>query len=236
VIDSEADVICPKIIRNTALEDWSPPALHPMTEILEPLSRADHKLTALRKLFQPRRQRKKVQFADLVGRQLEFVKNITPSSSEDNLYAWKSHCDIKRRNLLPKRMKYLSPCFIPPSKEVESFMKRVYSQNVCLENIVCENFVVTGVIRVTNLCFSKEVTVRFTQDSWKTYQDIWANYMSTCSDGKTEKFSFRIPLLHDFKANRFMEFAICYRVWNQEFWDNNDSSNYRVWCLEVALR
>ena len=181
---------------------------------------------------------KKVQFADLVGRQLEFVKNITPSSSEDNLCAvvgaWKSHYDING-NLLPRRVKYLSPCFIQPAKAVESFTKRVYSQNVCLENIVCENFVVTGVIRVTNLCYSKEVTVRFTQDSWKTYQDICADYMSTCSDGKTDKFSFRITLPHDLKANRFMEFAICYRVWNQEFWDNNDTSNYRVRCLEVVL-
>ncbi|XP_020619098.1 protein phosphatase 1 regulatory subunit 3B-B-like [Orbicella faveolata] len=181
---------------------------------------------------------KKVQFADLVGHQLEFVKNITPCSSEDNLCAlvgaWKSHCDING-NLLPRCVKYLSPCFIQPSKAVESFTKRVYSQNVCLENIVCENFAVTGVIRVTNLCYSKEVTVRFTLDSWKTYQDIWADYMSTCSDGKTDKFSFRITLPHDFKANRFMEFAICYRVWNQEFWDNNDRINYRVRCLKVVL-
>lgn len=181
---------------------------------------------------------KKVQFADLVGRQLEFVKNITPSSSEDNLCAvvgaWKSHYDING-NLLPRRVKYLSPCFIQPSKAVESFTKRIYSQNVCLENIVCENFVVTGVIRVTNLCYSKEVIVRFTQDSWKTYQDICADYMSSCSDGKTDKFSFRITLPHDFKANRFMELAICYRVCNQEFWDNNNTSNYRIRCLEVVL-
>lgn len=181
---------------------------------------------------------KKVQFADLVGRPLEFVKNITPSSSEDNLCAlvgaWNSHCDING-NLPPRRLKYLSPCFIQPSKAADSFMKRVYSQNVCLENIVCENFVVTGVIRVTNLCYSKEVTVRFTLDSWKTYQDIWTDYMSTCLDGKTDKFSFRITLPPDFKANRYIEFAVCYRVWNREFWDNNDKSNYRVRCLEVVL-
>ena len=181
---------------------------------------------------------KKVQFADLVGRQLEFVKNITPCSSEDNLCAlagaWKSQCDING-NLLPRRVKYLSPCFIQPSKAVESFTKRVNSQNVCLENIVCENFVVTGVIRVINLCYSKEVTVRFTLDNWKTYEDILTDYMSTCSDGKTDKFSFRVILPHDFKANRFMEFAICYRVWNQEFWDNNGTSNYRVLCLEFVL-
>ena len=179
---------------------------------------------------------KKVRFADLVGHQLEFVKNITPSSSEDNLCAvfgvLKAHCDING-NLPRGRVKYLCPCFSQPSKAVDSFIQRVYSQNVCLEKIMCENFVVSGLIRVTNLCYTKEVTVRFTLDSWATYQDIWADYMSTCSDGKTDKFSFRITVPHDFEVNRDMEFAICYRVLNQEFWDNNNRSNYHVRCVEV---
>ena len=112
-------------------------------------------------------------------------------------------------------------------------MKRVYSQNVCLENIACENFVVTGLIRVTNLSFIKEVTVRFTFNGWATYRDIWADYMSSCSDGKTDKFSFRVTVPHDFEKNQHMEFAIRYRVSDQEFWDNNDRKNYHIQCLEV---
>jgi len=112
-------------------------------------------------------------------------------------------------------------------------MKRVYSQNVCLENIACENFVVTGLIRVTNLSFIKEVTVRFTFNGWATYRDIWADYMSSCTDGKTDKFSFRVTVPHDFEVNRHMEFAICYRASDQEFWDNNDRKNYHIQCLEV---
>lgn len=184
---------------------------------------------------------KKVRFADLVVHQLEFVKNITPNitpcSSEDNLCAafsaWKIHCDING-NLLRRPVKYLCPCFVAPSREVDSFLKRVYSQNVCLENIMCENFVVTGLIRVTNLSFIKKVTARYTLDSWATYQDVWADYMSTCSDGKTDKFSFRIALPYDLEANRHMQFAICYRVLNHEFWDNNNRINYHVRCVEVV--
>ena len=178
---------------------------------------------------------KKVSFADLVGLKLEFVRTITPSSSEDNLCtvdgAWKPHCDNTEHSPR-KRVKCLYPCFVQPSEKTDSFMKRVYSQNVCLEYIACNNLVITGLIRVTNLSYMKEVTVRFTLNGWQTYRDIWADFMSTCSDGKTEQFSFRISLPHDFEENRHMEFAIRYRVSNQEFWDNNNRNNYHVRCLE----
>lgn len=180
---------------------------------------------------------KKVCFADLVGLKLEFVKIITPCSSEDNLCsvvgARKSHCDING-NLPRRRVKCLFPCFVRPTELTDSFMNRVHNQNVCLENIACENFVVTGLIRVTNLSFIKEVTVRFTLNGWATYRDIWADYMSSCLDGKTDKFSFRVTVPHDFEVNRHMEFAIRYRVSGQEFWDNNDRKNYHIQCLEVS--
>ncbi|XP_078345262.1 protein phosphatase 1 regulatory subunit 3C-like [Oculina patagonica] len=181
---------------------------------------------------------KRVSFADLVGLKLEFVKTITPCSSVDNLSGeddpWnsKDHCDTFG-NLPERRVKCLLPCFLHPFESKDRFMKRVYSQNVCLEYIFCKNFVVTGLIRVTNLSFNKEVTVRVTLDGWETCRDIWADYMSTCSDGKTEKFSFRITVPHDFEVNQCIEFAIRYRVWNQEFWDNNNRNNYHVQCLEV---
>ena len=187
-------------------------------------------------LTSPTSPTKKVYFADLVGLNLEFVKIITPSSSEDNLCsvdrATKNHYDING-NLPRRRVKGLFPCFDRPALQTDSFMKRVYSQNVCLENIACENFVVTGLIRVTNLSFIKEVTVRFTFNGWATYRDIWADYMSSCSDGKTDKFSFRVTVPHDFEKNRHMEFAIRYRTSDQEFWDNNDRKNYHIQCLEV---
>ena len=187
-------------------------------------------------LTSPTSATKKVCFADLVGLKLEFVKIITPSSSEDNLCsivgATKNHYDING-NLPRRRVRGLFPCFVRPALQTDSFMKRVYSQNVCLENIACENFVVTGLIRVTNLSFIKEVTVLFTFNSWATYRDIWADYMSSCSDGKTDKFSFRVTVPHDFEKNRHMEFAIRYRVSDQEFWDNNDRKNYHIQCLEI---
>ena len=182
---------------------------------------------------------KKVCFADMFGLKLEFVKTITPCSSEDNLCdlcgvveVCKHHCDINNNLLQMKQMKCLLPCFVAPSR-IDGFVERVYSQNVCLENIACENFVVTGLIRVKNLCYLKKVTVRFTFDGWETYRDIWADYMSSCSDGKTDKFSFRITVPVDFEVNRHMQFAVHYQVLNQEFWDNNNGNNYHVKCVEL---
>ena len=182
---------------------------------------------------------KKVSFADLVGLKLEFVRTITPCSSGDNLCSldddpvWQTNCDNTVAST--KRVKFLYPCFVQPSESTDSFMERVYTQNVCLEYIVCNNLVITGLIRVTNLSYMKEVTVRFTLNGWETYRDIWADFMSTCSDGRTETFTFRISVTPDFEVNRKMEFAIRYRVSDKEFWDNNDRSNYHVRCLESEL-
>lgn len=185
----------------------------------------------------PTSREKRVSFADLVGLKLEFVKTITPCSSEDNLCGvvgvWKdSCCDMNGNLLRMRRMICLKPCFIVPSR-TEDFIERVQSQNVCLENIACENFVVTGVIRVKNLAYAKEVTVRYTLDDWDTFRDVWADYMSSCLDGKSDKFSFRITVPIDFEVNRFMNFAVRYRVLGQEFWDNNNGENYHVQCAEV---
>ena len=181
---------------------------------------------------------KRVSFADLVGLKLEFVRTITPSSSENNLCTlddalWNINCDDTKPP--SKLVKCLYPCFVHPSESTHTFMKKVYSQNVCLEYIVCNNLVITGLVRVTNLSYMKEVTVRFTLNEWETYRDIWADFMSTCSDGRTETFSFRISIPHDFEVNQHMEFAIRYRVPDKEFWDNNNHNNYHVRCSEKLV-
>jgi len=129
-------------------------------------------------------------------------------------------------------MKFLSPSFVDPYL-TDEFIERVYRQNVCLESISCNDLVVTGAIRVTNICFAKEVTVRFTLDEWKSFRDVWADYLSSNLDGKTEQFSFRITVPVDFEVDSEMQFAIRYCVAEQEFWDNNSCKNYRVKCLEL---
>lgn len=185
--------------------------------------------------------KKRVSFADAAGFTLEFVKTIPPHACEDNVTilngnAWNVNSNCTRNLPSPQpRRKCLAPCFTEPRK-TSSFFERVYSQNVCLESISCDDLVVSGSIRVTNICFAKEVTVRFTLDDWRTYRDIWADYFSSSVDGKTDKFWFRMTIPADFVVDLEVEFAIHYCVDGQEFWDNNFNRNYRIQYIETCQR
>ena len=78
-----------------------------------------------------------------------------------------------------------------------------------------------------NIGYAKEVTVRFTLDNWNSFRDIWADYLSSSVDGKTEQFSFRIAVPIDYE-DELIEFTIRYCVAEQEFWDNNFGTNYHI--------
>ena len=181
--------------------------------------------------------KKRVSFADAAGFTLEFVKIIPPHNGEDCANITSNLWNVNNYSgSLPSsrpKGKYLSPSFTEPYK-TSSFFERVYSQNVCLESIVCHYFVLTGSIRVTNIGFTKEVTVRFTLDNWKSYRDIWADYLSSSMDGKTDKFWFRITVPADSPVDIEMKFAIRYCIGGQEFWDNNLDRNYKIQCIESS--
>ena len=182
--------------------------------------------------------KKRVSFADAAGLALEFVKIIPPLRGEDyfNIYTsnlWDVNNNYSQSVPSPRpRGKNLSPCFTEPYK-TSSFFERVYSQNVCLESIVCDDLVVAGTIQVTNISFAKEVTVRFTLDDWKSYRDIWADYLSSSMDGKTDKFWFRVTIPLDSTVDLEMNFAIRYCIDGQEFWDNNLNRNYTIQYIET---
>ena len=184
--------------------------------------------------------KKRVSFADAAGFTLEFVKTIPTHSGEDNVTIYTSNAfNVNNNNSrlsLPSprlRGKNLAPCFTEPCK-TSSFFERVYSQNVCLESIVCDDFVFAGTVRVTNISFAKEVTVRFTLDDWKSYRDIWADYFSSSMDGKTDKFWFRIAVPVDSPVDQEIKFAIRYCIGGREFWDNNLNRNYKIQFIETC--
>ena len=171
--------------------------------------------------------KKKVSFADTVGFKLETVK-IIPSQSKDVVTK-----DIETKHAIHSglHMKNLWLKFVEPTCETDSFLERVYRQKVCLERISCDDLVVTGTVRVMNINYVKEVIIRYTLDNWTSFQDIWADYLSSNVDGKTEHFSFRITVPVGFKAEHEIHFAIRYCVAEQEFWDNNCGRNYQIRCL-----
>lgn len=110
--------------------------------------------------------------------------------------------------------------FTQPGLEPDYF-ERVERDNVVLESIREEPRSLHGIVRVVNLTYSKEVTIRWTHDGWRTSHDTSAVFCS--NDGNTDRFAFELPINGD-----DVSFAIRYRVENGEFWDNNRGANYTI--------
>ena len=114
--------------------------------------------------------------------------------------------------------------FTQPSLEPD-FFNRVSRDCVCLESIREEPRCLHGIIRVSNLSYSKEVAVRWTHDNWRTSHDTHAVFLS--NHGATDRFAFELPINGD-----DVSFAIRFRSEGTEHWDNNRGSNYTVLSLD----
>jgi len=167
--------------------------------------------------------KRKVTFADHLGQSLVSIKTITPNSSVEEL--------ATRR---PQSITFLHCDFEQPAS-LENFKKRVESQKVCLENIAFSGFSIIGTVIVKNISFAKDVTVRYTMNKWKTFHDVWADYVNQIEGGKEDRFQFRIYLLHNIEAGSELEFAVRFRAGQLEYWDNNTDRNYRVICREPMV-
>ena len=178
--------------------------------------------------------KRRVQFADVMGQALVSVKIISPASSEEDIFnTTNRQLSLAKLAVDPRQGKRLKCCFPQPAARDSAFEKRVTEQNVCLEDIVFSTFAIAGTVKVRDLAFAKDVRVRYTLNEWRTYQDIWADYVPYSSDGKTDRFQFRIIVPQDCAiVGETVEFAIRYRVAGKEFWDNNSRRNYRIECCE----
>ena len=90
-----------------------------------------------------------------------------------------------------------------------------------------------GAIAVANIAFGKFVAARFTFDNWKTTSEVVAEYnndvrLKPREDGY-DRFDFNVKLTDQANLDKkTMLICIRYCVKGQEFWDNNDSKNFRV--------
>lgn len=110
--------------------------------------------------------------------------------------------------------------FNQPGSE-PGFYERVSRDNVVLESVRDEPRMIRGVIRVSNISYHKEVTVRWSHDHWRSYHDT--NTVFSANDGHTDRFTFELP------ANgEDIEFAIRYKCNGLEYWDSNKGKNYIV--------
>ncbi|KAH9529257.1 hypothetical protein DERF_003149 [Dermatophagoides farinae] len=130
--------------------------------------------------------------------------------------------------------------FPQPISDPVHFMERVRTNKICLENCLLSGptgsnhiFTINCIVRVLNVCFQKQVILRYTTNEWLTWTEIPGTYVPNSNDGFSDKFSVNFELAVNSNGHQTMMpgqrlmFAIRYLTENlTEFWDNNVGMNY----------
>ena len=127
--------------------------------------------------------------------------------------------------------------FAQPACDYLDFRSRLEKQNLSLENVVIQEAdqQLVGTVKVKNLSFSKQVTVRITFDNWLSQTDHEATFAPSGLQGATsaaainlfDTFSFKIPIPAVVPSNR-IQFCLRFKSDAGEFWDNNNGKNYVI--------
>ena len=98
--------------------------------------------------------------------------------------------------------------------------------------LASDNKTLVGSVAVANLAFHKHVVARFTLDYWKTTSEVVAEFNHDIRQPKREgydRFNFNIKLADQANLEaKTMFFCVKYAVNGQEYWDNNNATNYQV--------
>ncbi|KAL5291207.1 PPP1R3B family protein [Megaselia abdita] len=201
------------------------------------LSRRHHNDTCNNKSLDAQ-SRKKVIFADDQGYSLTQVKIMSEPSNCPPLWSLKFLEQITQGFVAPHPTSTdtWTVDFKQPASDYLSFRQKIDKNYVSLENVIVkdEDSLVVGTIKVKNVSFEKEVVVRVTFDGWQSQQDIFCNFsrifnpvgIQTSAHIVYDTFSFKIALPPS--PSKKIEFCICFRAGGQEYWDNNDNTNYTI--------
>lgn len=96
-----------------------------------------------------------------------------------------------------------------------------------------DNKTLVGSVAVANLAFNKHVVARFTLDYWKTTSEVVAEFNNDVRQPKFadgyDRFNFNIKLADQANLEaKTMFFCVKYSVNGQEYWDNNNSTNFQI--------
>lgn len=111
-------------------------------------------------------------------------------------------------------------------------MGSILRRHVGIENVMVSKFRLSGTILVHNLCFQKEVCVRYSKDYWTSHNEITADYVSTVSRD-IDKFTFTLLLPDTLPPGARVEMCARLTVGGETFWDNNSSQNYQIECVPL---
>ncbi|XP_076612253.1 protein phosphatase 1, regulatory subunit 3Db [Chaetodon auriga] len=181
-----------------------------------------------------------VRFVDSLGLELEEVKVFKvqehPLIPQHVLFRLLMSSELAFGKSLELSMPYFKPCFPENVGAQPDFLKRLCTQSVCLEQVLCSEQGITGTIQVLNLAYEKEVIVRYSFTNWRTLTQTTASWVSSGCRAKSEAlgtdvFRFRLPVPpFILQPGAILEFAICYHVKGSNYWDNNNGHNYKLSC------
>ncbi|XP_030650072.1 protein phosphatase 1 regulatory subunit 3E [Chanos chanos] len=179
---------------------------------------------------------KKVRFADSLGLELISIKHFDdtdmPEVPQRIIDKFKKGRALHFNNFdkltaAPSQSIFMEMLFTNPGA-LPNFLEKVKEVKVLLECVETDEFSLSGIVRVLNLAFEKNVFLRYTLNNWITFMDILASYVPHSTDGFTDKFSFKIITPTFLESGGTLQFAIKYCVGGEEFWDNNNGNNYKV--------
>ncbi|KAM7402570.1 hypothetical protein PAMP_017796 [Pampus punctatissimus] len=181
-----------------------------------------------------------VRFVDSLGLELEEVKVFKvkehPLIPQHVMFRLLMSSELAFGKSLELSLPYFKPCFPENMAAQPDFLKRLHTQSVCLEKVLCSELGITGTIQVLNLAYEKKVTVHYSFTNWRTYSDTAASWVSSgyrreCNVPETDIFRFRLPVPpFILQPGAILEFAICFHVNGSNNWDNNNGCNYKLSC------
>ncbi|XP_070758947.1 protein phosphatase 1, regulatory subunit 3Db [Enoplosus armatus] len=181
-----------------------------------------------------------VRFVDSLGVELEEVKVFKvqehPLIPQHVMFRLLMSSELAFGKSLKLSLPYFKPCFNENMGAQPDFLKRLCTQSVCLEQVLCSEQWITGTVQVLNLAYEKEVTVLYSFTNWRTHTKTTASWVSSGCRGEydapeTDMFRFRLPVPpFILQPGAILEFAICYRVKGSNYWDNNNGHNYKLSC------
>jgi hypothetical protein len=81
------------------------------------------------------------------------------------------------------------------------------------------------------------VKIRLTTDSWLTYNDYDAIYITNSFDGTHDRFTFTLDIDRDkICVGNSIQFCLNYESFlGSEYWDSNYQQNYRFDCVSRTI-
>lgn len=184
----------------------------------------------------PTRLKKKVVFADDRGMSLTHVRIMSEPSNVPPSWSMRFLSQVTQGMFAePVSKENWEITFSQPASDYVQFRQRLVTNKVSLENVIIKQAedLIVGTVKVSNISFEKEVFVRISSDSWKSCEDAFCKYVPNSASNNTitaayvlyDTFSFEIPIKPNSKR---IEFCVCFRCDNNDYWDNNDGKNYII--------